>query len=59
MMEIEELQGMQAKFKQRLDKLKELSACLGRLRKKSGLEITTDPIDDSRGELPFWFAGTR
>jgi len=59
MMEIEELQAMQAKFKQGLEKLSELSACLGRLRKRTGLEVATDPVDDRQGELPFWFAGTR
>ena len=58
-MDVQELQAMQAKFKQGLGKLKELSACLGRMRKRTGLEIVTDPIDEKAGELPFWFAGTR
>ena len=59
MIDIEELKSMQAKYRQGLDKLKDLSACLGRLRKRTGLEILTDPIDEKQGELGFWFAGTR
>jgi hypothetical protein len=59
MMEIEELQAMQGKYKQGVEKLKELSACLGRLRERTGLEIATDPVDERQGELPFWFAGAR
>jgi len=58
-MDVQELQAIQAKFKQGLGKLKDVSACLGRMRKKTGLEISTDPIDEKGGELPFWFAGTQ
>jgi hypothetical protein len=59
MMENEELRGIQAKYKQGLEKLGDLSACLERLRKRTGLEVATDAIDTKQGELGFWFAGTR
>ncbi len=58
MMELEELRGMQKKFKQGLEKLELLKSCLTALHRQTGIEVQADTIDRRAGELSFWCAGT-
>jgi len=58
-MDVEELQALQGKFRQGLEKLGCLGKCLARLAEREGLEIKLEGIDESEGELTFRFAGNR
>jgi hypothetical protein len=58
MMELEELRGMQNKFKQGLEKLELLKSCFTALHRQTGIEVEVDTIDRRAGELSFWYAGT-
>ena len=59
MMDLEELKGLEAKFQQGLERLRELSKCLETVGARRGLALETGDIDKRQGELSFWFAGTR
>jgi hypothetical protein len=59
MMELDEMKGVQGKFKQGLEKLELVKSCLTKLKAQTGLEVETDSVDKREGVLTFWFAGTR
>jgi len=59
MMELDEMKGVQGKFKQGLEKLELIKSCLTKLKEQTGLEVETDSVDNREGILTFWFAGTR
>jgi hypothetical protein len=58
-MELEELNDVQGKFKQGVEKLELVKSCLTKLNKQNGLEVEVDSVDKREGILSFWFAGTR
>jgi hypothetical protein len=59
MMELDEMKGVQGKFKQGLEKLELVNSCLAKLKEQTGLEVVVDSVDKQEGVLTFWFAGTR
>jgi hypothetical protein len=59
MMELDEMKGVQGKFKQGLEKLELVKSCLTKLKKQTDLEVEADSVDNREGILTFWFAGTR
>jgi hypothetical protein len=58
-MELDEMEAMQGKFKQGLEKLELIKSCLAKLKKRTNLDVETEPVDKREGILTFWFAGTR
>lgn len=59
MMDIEELQALQGKFRQGVEKLTLLGECLEHIISRHGLDLRVEGIDEREGEMDFWFAGTR
>jgi hypothetical protein len=58
-MDVEQLRGLQLKFRQGQEKLELLGGRLDRLGKAQGLDIRVLGIDGEEGELTFRFAGTK
>ncbi len=58
-MDMEQLKGLQVKFRQGVEKLGLLGDCLGKLGKSQGLDLRVLGVDAEEGELGFRFAGTR
>jgi hypothetical protein len=58
-MELDEMEAMQGKFKQGLEKLELIKSCLAKLKKRTNLDVEAEPVDKQEGILTFWFAGTR
>jgi hypothetical protein len=58
-MDVEQLKGMQVKFRQGVEKLELLGKCLETLGRAQGLDLRVLGIDAEQGELGFRFAGTR
>jgi hypothetical protein len=58
-MDIEQLKGLQVKFRQGVEKLGLLGKCLEQLGRSQGLDLRVLGVDAEEGELDFRFAGTR
>ncbi len=58
-MDVEQLKGLQIKFRQGLEKLELLGACLEKLGRSQGLDLRLQGVQAEEGELCFLFAGTR
>ncbi len=58
-MDMEQLKGLQVKFRQGVEKLELLGDCLGKLGSSQGLDLSVLGVDAEEGELDFRFAGTR
>ena len=58
-MDVEQLKGLQVKFRQGVEKLELLGKCLEKLGRSQGLDLRVLGIDAEEGELGFRFAGTR
>jgi hypothetical protein len=58
-MDVEQLRGLQLKFRQGQEKLELLGRCLDGLGKAQGLDIRVLGVDGEEGELAFRFAGTK
>ena len=58
-MDTEQLKELQVKFRQGVEKLELLGACLEQLGRAQGLELRVLGVDAEEGELDFRFAGTR
>jgi hypothetical protein len=58
-MDVEQLKGLQIKFRQGLEKLELLGKCLARIGQAHGLDIGLLGVDGEQGELTFRFAGTK
>jgi len=59
MMELDEMKGVQGKYKQGLEKLELVKTCLTKLKKQTGLEVEADSVDNREGMVAFWFAGAK
>ena len=58
-MDVDQLKGLQVKFRQGVEKLELLGACLEQLGRAQGLDLRVLGVDAEEGELGFRFAGTR
>jgi len=58
-MDVEQLKGLQLKFRQGQEKLELLGRCLDKIGRGQGLDIRVLGIDGEEGELTFRFAGTK
>ena len=58
-MDVEQLKGLQVKFRQGVEKLELLGKCLEKLGRSQGLDLSVLGVDAEHGELKFRFAGTR
>jgi hypothetical protein len=58
-MDVEQLKGLQVKFRQGVEKLGLLGQCLDGLGRSQGLDLRVLGVDPEEGELCLRFAGTR
>jgi hypothetical protein len=58
-MDADQLKELQVKFRQGVEKLELLGACLEKLGRAQGLDLKVLGVDAEEGELAFRFAGTR
>ena len=58
-MDLEQLKGLQIKFRQGLEKLELLGGCLAKIGQAQGLDLRVLGVDGEEGELTFRFAGTK
>jgi hypothetical protein len=58
-MDVDQLKGLQVKFRQGVEKLELLGKCLQQLARSQGMDLRVSGVDAEEGELGFRFAGTR
>lgn len=58
-MDVDQLKGLQVKFRQGVEKLHLLGKCLEKLGRDQGLDLRVLSVEEEEGELVFRFAGTR
>jgi len=58
-MDVDQLKGLQVKFRQGVEKLHLLGKCLEKLGRDQGLDLRVLNVEEEEGELVFRFAGTR
>ena len=58
-MDVQTLKAVKQKFDQGVGKLHLLERCLGQLGSDQRLDVLVEPVNETLGELTFWFAGTR
>jgi hypothetical protein len=58
-MDVEQLKGLQIKYRQGLEKLEMLGKCLAKIGQAQGLDVRVLGVNGEEGELTFRFAGTK